>query len=817
MYVLGCFDRRITFYSQQVRALSLVHALHELGYLQNAPQIAVIGAGAAGLTAAAAAALASAGRVVLFETARELVPLQSATARRKLDPHIYDWPRDDATDAIANLPILDWEAGASRSVRQDVVLEFEDIAGRVAGRLEKRTGHQVKQIRGVGTTYEIIYDRLDNAPGGGPAQNLSDRFDMVFLAIGFGLEPRETIRAIADTSYWSDAGVPTAEFAARPTPRFFISGNGDGGLIDFVAAASRDFDHRAMIRLIAEHPGIQEIAGDLVAIDARARDAQTNAVPFDMYAVYEAEIRERIEAIGLVGEVARRLRPGVQLTLQTEHPEIFTVNTSALNRLAAFATIKACETSDQWRFTHIHGQNVTRVEAYTPDAGQPAFLLDCEGTRIEADEVIIRRGPKRAEARRPFIDVLGDYETTHSEWLQRHGDATLVPTLSNKARAFFDERAKLEDIPLSRRRQRQAAANLPVSFQLRVVGSDIRWSGALSKENIAEPWDADRLYEVILPGEPADLGPVTSAILRMACHARQVTLHADPAHWRDHVRRLSADSLHAAGMSTPRIVGGNPGGAAQNPETISAVRLGRQLHEWLDRWILNCLHQHLAEFLRTGADPGRAVGLAIAPDLRQMMADTWDDWRDAFEDDPALLNHFLRLMVCATDEDDDLDAAQVLVGPNKLPAIICGTAVSLAIASSWEATAPNSTRPGNLRRRRGGATEWTGHGCAADLINGKAMPLCAGSFMWQTNFVILTVQGTIELAKRAEIPFAQVESGQPAFTETDGSGPVVMWISAAFSNAVETGADALSATLADVENRHFARLTAAIQKVEEPA
>lgn len=814
LYVLGCYDRRITFYSQQVRALSLVHALHELGYLRDNPQIAVIGAGAAGVTAAAAAALASEGRVVLFETADELLPLQSASARRKLDPHIYDWPCFDSTDKVANLPLLDWEAGTSRNVREDVVLEFEDIVGRMAGRLDRRTRHPVKEIRPADKTYEIVYDRLDSVPGGGPAENLSDHFEMVFIAVGFGLEPKETIQGIRDVSYWSDAGVPTTEFAARPRPRFFISGNGDGGLIDLVAAASRDFDHGAMIRVITEHAGIEEIASVLEKIDARAHQAEASGAPFDMFADYEAEVLARIQASGLIGEVMRRLRPGVQLTFQTDSPEIFHVNTSALNRLTAYATIKACDAAEQYRFTHIHCQCVSRVEVPASEADPPTYWLDCEGTLIPVDEVIIRRGPERATVRRPFLSILGDFESTHNAWLKRQGNTTVVPTLSPEARAFFDERAKAKDIPLSRRRQRQAATLLPITFQLRVVGGDIRWSGALAPLNIAEPWSGDRSYEVILPDMPAALGPLAGTILRMACHGQQVKLYADPARWREYVCRLSADSPHAVGMSMPKILGGNPGGAAHNPETISATRLARQLNERLDSWMLQRIHRHLDQFLRTGADPGHSVGLMVAPDLRQLMSETWGDWREEFQDAPALLNRFLRLMVCAIDDDDELDAAQVLVGPNKLSTIIRGTAVSLAIAASWQVTKPKHSRPGNLRRERVGAPEWSGHICAADRINGKAMPLCAGSYMWQTDFVILNVEGTIEVSQRAETTFAQIDSDQPAFNETRGSGPVLMWISAAFSEAVEAGATALAAMLVDVEDRHAARLNSTIQKRE---
>lgn len=135
LFVIGSFDRRITFYSQQVRALSLVHALKELGYLHANPRIAVIGGGAAGVTAAAAAALVTGSQVVLFESADALLPLQSTTDRRRLDPHIYDWPAHYTTDPIADLPILDWESGTCRAVRDDVLLGFEDIVVRLAPRL----------------------------------------------------------------------------------------------------------------------------------------------------------------------------------------------------------------------------------------------------------------------------------------------------------------------------------------------------------------------------------------------------------------------------------------------------------------------------------------------------------------------------------------------------------------------------------------------------------------------------------------------------------------------------------------------------------
>ena len=43
LYVVGCFEKRVTLLSQQVRALNLVHSLRIEGLLAEGSSIAVIG------------------------------------------------------------------------------------------------------------------------------------------------------------------------------------------------------------------------------------------------------------------------------------------------------------------------------------------------------------------------------------------------------------------------------------------------------------------------------------------------------------------------------------------------------------------------------------------------------------------------------------------------------------------------------------------------------------------------------------------------------------------------------------------------------
>lgn len=63
--------------------------------------------------------------------------------------------------------------------------------------------------------------------------------------------------------------------------------------------------------------------------------------------------------------------------------------------------------------------------------------------------------------------------------------------------------------------------------------------------------------------------------------------------------------------------------------------------------------------------------------------------------------------------------------------------------------------------------------------------------------------------------FAQVETQQPSLSETDGSGPVMMWISREFIDAMAAGTDQLAALLATIEARHFSSLERAIVKGAE--
>lgn len=814
VFVIGAFDSRITFFSQQVRALSLVHALRDQGILYDGLRVAVVGGGAAGVAAAAAAALISNATVDLYDRADEVLPLQRATQRRRLDPHIYAWPEVGSDDPIAELPLLDWRGGPARDVRLDVKSEFEAIVQAVSPRLRVNLRHSVTAARSIGSSVQIDFQR-DAKPGEppGPAGGQipgQATFDLLLLAFGFGLEPVQAIAGVPSASYWSEAGVPVAEFEGRPAPRFLVSGNGDGGLIDLVAAASAHFDHEGTILEIVRQPNIEQVTARLAEIDQQALIAFQAGNGFDFLGAYDAQIRHDLQGLGLFDLVSNRLRPGVRITLQTLKPEAFSIETATLNRLAAYLVIRMCQAGAQTEFVHLHGADLAPIAAPVGADYEAPYWFTCSGQAFGVDNAIIRRGPQRALARAPFTDFLTGYEAGHEAWRTLHGPAAIVPRLSPVARESFASAARTYHLPLPAHVQRSLLQQQPTALRIQPNGAVLRWSGDLAPEGVGELWDAGaNAVDVLVPGPPGPLGPVAAALVRLALHANRATIVGDPSDWRTYSDPLTSASAHAEHLSSLAIRAG-PVGGTHNPQQVAAGDLAAILHLTLDRWMLGAAHNVIQNYVATGRDPGHVVGFAAAADLRQRMGQIWDIWRAQFLADNVLLDRFLRLTICAEDDDARQDEAKVLVGPRKFPLIARAIAAALAIAAAWPDTMPRAQRPGNLSRSFAAGDPWQGHTCAADLIGREPAAIAATSYMWRTHFVVLSQLNTpLAVFTLAQAGLADVDEEQPTLAQP-GMGGMFLTLDAAFRAAAETSLAALATLLADVEADHFARLSAAV-------
>jgi hypothetical protein len=250
VFVLGINERRVTLYSQQCRALNLVWLLRETGVLQtdSGQRVAVVGAGAGGLTAAAAAA--SIGHdVVLLNDHLEPMPLQRFARHRWLHPHLFEWPADGWWKERAGLPLLDWTASYAHEVREQIVDRFN--ACRWRGQGEVRYAAPVRGVEIVPADERSGLAAVRwSLPRGAHSE---ERVSAVVLAVGFGSERSGGFSRppLYEDSYWDDPG------SRWSSPgRVLISGGGDGGLTEVLhAALGERFDHRQIVELAGKRAG----------------------------------------------------------------------------------------------------------------------------------------------------------------------------------------------------------------------------------------------------------------------------------------------------------------------------------------------------------------------------------------------------------------------------------------------------------------------------------------------------------------------------------------------------------------------------------
>jgi len=326
LFVIGSFDRRVTFYNQQVRALNLIKALFDHEDLLPGCCLGVVGAGAAGITAAMAAARRGC-EVTLYEVAGDVLNIQSHSTRF-LHPHMYEWPEPGSFEPRACLPFLDWYADEAREVVGRLRNEFRKFKPDAPGKLERQyqtTVEKIEQIKPIVWGKPRIRLTGNNMPPGD--------FHAVILAIGFGLE-QKTFLEIDLPSYWEGDRIQGPE---RQGQKFLISGTGDGGLID-LARATLDFHHETYFDELEENQTFRELAEKMLRVDKTARRRRESKTAVDLMSLYDEHIgpisREAIEII------KARKRPDTVVTFN--HPEgVFSLDSALTGRLLGYLIIKA--------------------------------------------------------------------------------------------------------------------------------------------------------------------------------------------------------------------------------------------------------------------------------------------------------------------------------------------------------------------------------------------------------------------------------------------------------------------------------------------
>jgi Pyridine nucleotide-disulphide oxidoreductase len=456
IYLLGCFASRVTLYSQQVRALNLIYALFKEGKLNNNSSVAVIGAGAGGLTAAAGAAHLGA-KVTVIEKFQSVMELQRNNRQRWIHPFIYDWPDAESPTNRATKILLDWEAAYAENVADQIEMEWKKL-------VNSKDRYRINECLGIDhskLTFREFSQRTFVSWEG-----TQQPFDLVILAVGFGLERHGG----AKSSYWSEDDIDGGFRNDLHSQKWLISGCGDGGLTDVMRLCIRKFRVEKIAAEFERHDRIGDVKEFL-----RNSHRSLKKHPTRMeQEVFLAETFERLKTEydllkDFENKIQRKNKPEVFLT--GSGPSPYGPGSSLLNRLIV------CQLARNRAFTYFQGPARILKREQT---AKLKVAFGAEGESVQRgtfDRVIERHGPERAieeDCLSRFKVAFGRLKT---QWgsLQPDDDATRVrqwpPTMFDRAAAVAESRSREDDFLDAVKRIGIRAESLLILKEVRGNGS----------------------------------------------------------------------------------------------------------------------------------------------------------------------------------------------------------------------------------------------------------------------------------------------------------------------------------------------------------
>ncbi len=236
---IACTAKRATLHSQQKRAFNLTYALgkERPELVKQGTNVAIIGAGVAGLTAAASFVSLRC-KVHLFEKSDVVLPLQRGCLTRHLHPNVYDWPNPASKYPVTHLPYMNWSAANADMVTKRL-LEQWGLFCIAEENKEYLSEHLLEKVQ------ELYFDESKKVFNLKTSKNLAKDIDfgLVIFAVGFGIENLKD-DLTKTPSYWRNDDLAQHPFDFEKKSRTLIVGTGDGALIDAMRMTMQDFDHQ---------------------------------------------------------------------------------------------------------------------------------------------------------------------------------------------------------------------------------------------------------------------------------------------------------------------------------------------------------------------------------------------------------------------------------------------------------------------------------------------------------------------------------------------------------------------------------------------
>lgn len=227
IYCVGPPSGRLSFLSQQVRAMNLVWALGKKSIVAPGKAVGVVGGGIAGLSAAVTLR-AKGCHVTVYERSKALLHRQRGATHRHAHPIINWWPHEVPTLLpTTSLPFLNWGMDQCDRIVERMMDQWDRLA-KASGK--SLTVHHEDVNRAVPNPAEG--NRLVLKSG---AKEVGKGFDVVIVASGFGEEL--SVPGLPHYSYWEQDNLEKIRNTPGEIELFVVSGFGDGGLLDALRIA----------------------------------------------------------------------------------------------------------------------------------------------------------------------------------------------------------------------------------------------------------------------------------------------------------------------------------------------------------------------------------------------------------------------------------------------------------------------------------------------------------------------------------------------------------------------------------------------------
>jgi hypothetical protein len=788
VYLVGSFEKRVTVYSQQVRALNLVDAILSEGLVRPNGKVAIVGGGVAGMTAAVALAKAAPrlAQLDLFESRARVLELQHGS-RRYLHPHFYDWPAIGSDEADANLPIMNWQAGHAADVADALRDEFARTMQTSV--LKQHLGVSVVKLQPntVGLVRVVTED--------GVATNRI--YDAVILAIGFGLErclDGET------PSYWTPSGLAGPIHTTIQNPVIFISGNGDGGLVDFQMAALNALDHSQICEFLS---GL-DLGAARVILETIEQEAWAENADLDLFWEYQTRVRQHVPHAAWA-EISDRLRPDVRIWLHTNETRLFRRTTALHNRLAAFLVIEADREIGINAITLKIGVEFDGPPPSVGEvtlAGEPPFL---------PYRRFLRLGPDSTSNLLPFADLLAGFPGA-AIVPSRPKSPVLTATARNRFEPFkVPARPVVPVVAAAALPAANVQPTLTVSISLSVAGRVV-WAGDVGPADVAQLWVGNASIAVYCDINAANASKLMPAIARFGAHAQNFILYArDFAGWQAGMVGLCAERFFPGpDLNCRCTIKDWQSPPAELPVLVeqSIEEVIATVHDRLDADVLQRLHDSIFGILGPGEI---ATGWPIEAAFRQTLLELWNQWHATLTVDPAIRRRFLRLLASVDDQIDASDGTLVRMGPKILrPHLTKPTLFALAFsACSDKAMEPVSRHPGNM------AFEvLTGHACGVSWIDQRELRARTAAWQaWTTDVVLLSqLQEAVQLLEGdIRLDQSSMDPARVGLTSL-ADKPIIIGADDDFLVALQSGAPAMRMFFQAIFER---RAAASQQSLEE--